>query len=203
MDRVAPLTITRAVWRQTRPTNELLDVAHPATHDSRYTAAGRVGVWYASLSERGAWAELFKHWGQEEVSPFEVRRRVGRVRVTDLRVLDLTDASVRRHLNVSEDDLIGDDWAPCQKISIQAHSVGFEGILAPSAALAGETTLVVFPEGIGKLDAEHSRVQRPPIRMLDVLTAIRLRSSSADTVGSLYRALAALARRVRGRRQRR
>src|SRR5262245_13148422 len=40
---------------------------------------GEPGVWYASSREQGAWAELFRHFVDEGVDPFEVRRRVGRV----------------------------------------------------------------------------------------------------------------------------
>lgn len=65
--------MSRPVWHQTRPGNVLLQFEDPATYDGRYHRAGGPGAWYASLTERGAWAELFRHWGQHELSPFEVR----------------------------------------------------------------------------------------------------------------------------------
>lgn len=68
--------------------------------------SGGAGVWYASSNERGAWAELFRHWGTDEVSPFEVRRRVGRARVSNLAVLDLTDTQVRDEMGVIVDDVV-------------------------------------------------------------------------------------------------
>jgi hypothetical protein len=68
------------------------------------------GVWYASNREQGAWAELFRHFVDEGVDPFEVRRRVGRVSV-DLHVLDLTDRMTRSHLGVDEADPVSDDCA--------------------------------------------------------------------------------------------
>jgi RES domain-containing protein len=154
-------------------------------------------VWYASLTERGAWAELFRHWGADEASPFEVRRRVGRVRVDGVAVLDLTDATVRNALGVTHDDLIGDDVARCQQLAQDARAAGFDGVLAPSGALAGETTLVVFGSSMANVAAEHSRVQRPPVRMVDVLTRIRVPEPAIDTVGRLFDALAALGRRLR------
>lgn len=187
------------VWHQTRPSNPLLRFEDPATYDGRYHRAGAPGAWYASLTERGAWAELFRHWGQHEISPFEVRRRVGRARVTDLVVLDLTDPTVRNHLGVIEAELTDDSWATCQTLANRARAAGFQGILAPSGALDGERTLVVFPEGMAKVVPEHSRVQRPPIRMLELLTRIRVPETVIDSVGPLYDALAALGRRL-GRR---
>lgn len=189
--------MSRAVWHQTRPSNALLEFADPAAYDGRYNRAGDPGVWYASLTERGAWAELFRHWGAEEVSPFEVRRRVGRARVDDLAVLDLTDAAVRDALGVTHDDLIGDDIARCQQLAEDARAAGFDGVLAPSGALAGETTLMVFAASMAKVAADHSRVQRPPVRMVDVLTRIRVPDPAIGTVGRLYDALAALGRRLR------
>jgi RES domain-containing protein len=156
-------------------------------------------VWYASFTERGAWAELFRHWGLDEVSPFEVRRRVGRARVMSLAVLDLTDPEVRAELRVREDELVGNDLTRCQELAAEARSAGLDGIVAPSGALDGETTLVVFASAMGKVVAEHSRVQRPPMRMLDVMTRIRLPETAIETVGRLYGALASLARRLRGR----
>jgi len=94
--------------------------------------------------------------------------------VEDLAVLDLTSAEVRAALGVEEAELTGDDWSRCQQIAADARAAGFDGLLAPSRALLGETTLVVFAHALAKVTAEHSRVQRPPIRMLDVLTRIRL-----------------------------
>lgn len=191
--------ITRHVWRQTRPKNALLDFDDPTSYPGRYNQAGDPGVWYASLTERGAWAELFRHWGADEVSPFEVKRRVGRAKVSDLAVLDLTDPEVREKLEVTIDDLVSDDLARCQELAVRAREAGFDGILAPSAALDGETTLAVFVSAIAKVEAEHSRVQRPPVRMLRVLERIRVPDAAIDTVGRLYEALVALSRRIGGR----
>lgn len=50
---------------------------------------------------------------------------------------------------------------------------------------------------MNKVVAEHSRVQRPPIRMVDILTSIRVPDAVIDSIGPLYDALAAVGRRVR------
>lgn len=77
--------------------------------------------------------------------------------------------------------------------------MGFDAVLAPSGALPDEITLVVFAHAMHKVTAEHSRVQRPPIRMIDMLDRIRLPEQAVETVGRLYEALRLLARRL-GRR---
>ena len=154
-------------------------------------------MWHASSTERGAWAELFRHWGEQEISPFEARRRVGRAEVTDLAVLDLTDPEVRDQPGVTVEELVRDDLRRCQELATMAREAGFEGVLAPSAALDGEITLAVFASAMGKVVAEHSRVQRRPIRMIRVLERIRVPDAAIDTVGRLYEALVALGRRLR------
>lgn len=125
-----------------------------------------------------------------------MRRRVG---VDALAVLDLTDPDVRDVLGVTEDELVADDVTRCQQLAADARDAGFDGLLAPSGALDGETTLAVFATAMGKVASEHSRLQRPPVRMIDVLTRIRLPEAAIDTVGRLYEALAALGRRLRRR----
>lgn len=67
------------------------------------------GVWYASNQEQAAWAELFRHFLDDDVDPFEVRRRIGAVTVTNLDVLDLTSPAVRDALGVTQDELTGDE----------------------------------------------------------------------------------------------
>ena len=197
MDNIPTRVITRVMWRQTRPSSSLLRCDDPTRYPGRYNRAGDPGVWYASSTERGAWAELFRHWGQDEISPFEVKRRVGRARVVDLAVLDLTDAQVRDELGVTAEDLISDDVTRCQELAAEAREAGFEGIIAPSAALDGEVTLAVFAAAMDKVVAEHSRIQRPPVRMIRVLERVRIPDGAIDTVGRLYEALVALGRRLR------
>jgi RES domain-containing protein len=160
-----------------------MDLASPAAGPGRYHRAGGPGAWYASTTERGAWAELFRHHTSTELSPFEVRRRIGRARVESLRVLDLTDPATREALSVTEADLTSDDLSRCQALGDAARAAGFEGMLAPSAALAGETTLVVFPSGMARLTEDHSRVQRPPARLRALVSRIR-RLGRAASPGS-------------------
>jgi hypothetical protein len=50
---------------------------------------------------------------------------------------------------------------------------GSRGILAPSAALAGEIILVVFPTAMAKVTEERSRVQRAPARLRALVSRVR------------------------------
>jgi RES domain-containing protein len=100
---------------------------------------------------------------------------VGRVRVEDLRVLDLTDPTVRDRIGVAEVDLVDDDLTVCQAIADEARSAGFDAILAPSAALPDETTLAVFRHASRRVTEEHSRIQRPPRTLARLLPRVRRR----------------------------
>ena len=99
-------------WRQGPTGHSLLSFADPAVTDGRYHRVGGPGVWYASDQEQAAWAELFRHFTQDGVDPFEVRRRTGNLTVVDLDVVDLTVPAVRRHLNLEVTDLNGVSTPP-------------------------------------------------------------------------------------------
>jgi hypothetical protein len=150
-----------------------------------------VATWYGSRTERGAWAELFRHFLDDGVSPFEVRRRVGRVDAQVI-VLDLTSKRILDALDVSVDDLIADDLTVCQDLAELAIEAGFEAIHGPAAPLERERTLAVFGTAIkanltGVLD---KGVRRAPIRMYDVLRVIRLPADRAERIGRFFDALA-------------
>lgn len=147
--------------------------ADPARSEGRYHRYGGPGVWYASDQEQAAWAELFRHFVDEGIDPFEVLRRVGAAEIDGLEVLDLTDDAVLKGLGFDRDDLVGDDYNLAQDLADLARAAGFEGLLAPSATLPGRRTLVVFAVGMSQLSFGPSRVRRPPPRMADLLTVIR------------------------------
>jgi RES domain-containing protein len=176
-------------WHQGPTRHPLTSCANPARGPGRYHRAREPGVWYASNQEQAAWAELFRHFVDDGIDPFEVRRRVGRVSV-DLKVLDLTDAQVRHHLGISESDLLSDDYTGTQALAAAARDAGFDGILAPAAALPGRQTLVVFVHAFPKVHAERSEIRQPPPRLADLLPLIRPHERVPEAVRRAYRTLA-------------
>lgn len=70
-------------------------------------------------------------------------RRLATIRIRLSRVLDLTNADVRAALDVTEADLTDEDPALSQLIGETAHHLGYEAILAPSAAGSGQA-LAIF-----------------------------------------------------------
>lgn len=54
-------------------------------------------------------------------------------------------------LAVSEHDLVGDDYSVTQAIASAARNAGFDGVLAPAAALPGRNTLAVFAHALSSV----------------------------------------------------
>lgn len=168
-------------WHHGPTRRPLTSCADPALGPGRYHRTGEPGVWYASSREQGAWAELFRHFLDDGVDPFEIRRRVGRVSV-DLQVLDLTDPVTRAHLGVTEEDLTAEELDLTQEIAAAAREAGFDAILAPAVALPGCHTLAVFAHALSSITAERSVIRQPPPRLADLLPVIRPHEAVPDTV---------------------
>lgn len=111
--------------------------------------------------------------------------------VDNLGVLDLTDPAVTSALGVTEAALVSDDYDVTLSIAVAAVEAGFNGILAPSAALTGRRTIVVFPNGMPAVTAGPSPVRQPPPRMTDLLTAIRAHPDVLGSVQGLLRSISA------------
>ncbi len=201
-DLVSRILPTQRFWHQGPVRRDVVSVPNSPQYGARFHVAAGPAAWYASSTQQGAWAELFRHFLDAGVDPFEVRRRVARVRVESLRVLDLTSDATRRSVGVSLDELHGDDYAACQRVAQLARERGFDGILAPSAALANNTTLVVFDTTLAKITVELSGVTVPPPRLADLLTRIRLHRDVPGAVRDLVHYLEALGGEAIRRRRR-
>jgi hypothetical protein len=144
-----------------------------------------------------------RHFLDEGVDPFEIRRRVGRVTVQALRVLDLTDPGVLAILDLTVADLVGDDYSMSQQLAVAALDAGFDGMLAPSAALPGRRTLVVFASAPrSTIVEESSAVRQPPPRLADLLRVIRPHIDMPSAVRDYLASLAALGSAAIRRRRR-
>jgi RES domain-containing protein len=163
-ERPTARLLSATVWHQCSPNRGLLDTADPAVTNGRYHQAGGSGVWYASSSANGAWAELFRHHEAGAIAPSEVIRRMGSARVRRLRILDLTNPRVREAFDISEAELTSDEPTQCQRVAEYAHASGYDAILAPSAALEGNQTVAIFASAMRKIAEVHSHVGTPPAR---------------------------------------
>jgi RES domain-containing protein len=136
-----------------------LPPARPAPAGGRYHRAGEPWPLYASLEPTTAWAEWRAATGGA-VDPATERRRLWRVDVRDLAVLDLRLHVARAAVGVELADLVGPREA-CQELAREARRLGADGIVVPSAARDRAWNLVVFPSGLGAVRPAGSRVRSP------------------------------------------
>lgn len=192
--------IAGTFFRQTSPKYRATDLPCRAEGDGRNHRDGREPPLYSSSSKDAAWGELFRHHFEADVSPFEVRRRLSTLRVTDLPVLDLTDPGVRARLGVTSDDLTDNDYSICQAITELAlrHPGRFGGILQPSAAIPGEQTLVVFQDRLpSHVRTTKEPVTTPPTRLFGLFELI-IDTLPVPVRGPLRKLAAAIQRELNG-----
>ncbi len=94
------------------------------------------------------------------IDPAGERRRLWRIDVDGLKVIDLRRPAVRSELDVELAELTG-PRAGAQSLATRALAIGAEGIVAPSAAHEGHWNLVVFPSAFARLRVAGSTATRP------------------------------------------
>lgn len=145
--------------RQTGVDIPALPPVRRAPTDGRYHRAGDPWPLYASLDPATAWAEWRAATGGA-IDPSTERRRLWRLDVAGLRVLDLRREEVRAALSVDLDELVG-PRARCQALAARAHRIGAEGMIVPSAARIGSWNLVAFPPALRAVTPVGSSVRAP------------------------------------------
>lgn len=141
--------------------DDLLSGDGSLKHGGRYNPKGAFRAIYGSLELDTATAELLAHHRRQgrpdpeaDVFPFVAVS----LEVEVERLLDLTNATVRRTLKVRKKDLVG-DWqamqdlgqeALTQALGRMAHAAGYQGLLVPSAAKPGGRNVVLFRDKVAK-----------------------------------------------------
>ena len=101
---------------------------------------------YWSLHPLGPWAEYLR-WQQitDEADLLTISGRVWAARF-DIDPGSLLELSfdTAPTWGVSAQQLVGDDHAPCQAAAVAIRAAGYRGLVAPSAALPGASTLALF-----------------------------------------------------------
>jgi len=153
-------------WRQCGRLNNPWVPEDIAFDHGRYHTKGKCPVWYASSCEVGSWAELQRH---SDIDPMNIYRYMTLVQVTEVQILDLTDAKVRNDFgNPAWNELTsGPPYELCQSIAALAfRDESVEGIRAPSAALQGHAILAlrreILYDGSRRVLECDRRVGTPP-----------------------------------------
>lgn len=98
---------------------------------------------YASLSRKVALAEA-EHQIQMQPNRPKARRTIYKISVRLANVVDISPPRVLEALGLTEDDLTGIEHAACQRVGGAVHHLGHDGMVAPSARLAG-LNLAIYP----------------------------------------------------------
>jgi RES domain-containing protein len=152
------------VWRYVPRGAHPLHVGFILLARGRWNRQDEYGCLYTSLSREGVVAEYGKELRRLglEASADQAKDLVS-LNVGVARVLDLTDVHERERFGVSLDTLTGDeedDLESCRLVADLARLGGYDAILSPSAALAGQRNLNLYIDG----RADHLSLLEGPER---------------------------------------
>ena len=100
---------------------------------------------YFTLDAAAPLAEFVRHEDlRDPADAAEIRVRTWQLRVREGAVVDLSGPDRAARQRVSWDDLVADDWEPCQRLGREVQAAGGRGVVAPNAALPGSLSLTVF-----------------------------------------------------------
>ncbi|HET7138508.1 MAG TPA: RES family NAD+ phosphorylase [Gaiellaceae bacterium] len=111
----------------------------------RWHQIGSHATQYLSVDPDGAWAELIRHEGlrtEEEVDLVRIQMWAAIVRQANL--VDYSTFENAERSGFSPAALIDDDWGTCQAEGERLRSLGYAGVVAPSAALPGAINVTLF-----------------------------------------------------------
>lgn len=110
----------------------------------RWHRRGDPPTQYWSMTPDGAWAELIRTENlRSEANLDLVRMPMWACRAPMIGLLNLTDIDVQDAQGITEQELVGDDWTPCQALGGAIRGAG-TGVIAPCAALDGHANVTIF-----------------------------------------------------------
>jgi RES domain-containing protein len=119
---------------------------NPNRHPGRWNHAGAPATQYLALHPLGTWAEYLRWHGIRDADRArQLRLGVWAIRINadDLLDIGFDDA---HNLGLRPEDLVADDWGPCQAAAerLRSDRTRPNALRVPSAALPGARNLVIF-----------------------------------------------------------
>ncbi len=117
----------------------------PNSEPGRWHRVGDGATQYLSTTVDGAWAELIRAEGLRSEQEIELVRMP--MWVAEVHVQRIADYSTFEKAEASgfpPDALIDDDHSRCREEGRRLREGGFQGVVAPSAALSGSNSLTLF-----------------------------------------------------------
>lgn len=117
----------------------------PNSEPGRWHQVGDAPTQYLSTTVDGAWGELIRAEGLHSEQEVElVRMTMWAAEVHVQRIADYSTFEKAEAANFSPDALIDDDYSRCQAEGRRLREAGFQGVLAPSAAMTSSRSLTLF-----------------------------------------------------------
>ncbi len=150
VSELLPLTFTGLLYRHTSPGFNPLSTEGARLLGGRWNPIG-VRALYLGDSAECAYAEFRLMVQGQGGQPEDFPRLLHTVAVRELRVVDLTSEVVLRRLDLGDSDFEPGVHAACQRVAAAVYALGYQGLLAPSAAGIDLIVVAAYPDL-----AEHS-----------------------------------------------
>jgi hypothetical protein len=138
-----PIRFTEEAFRYSVYDTPLWARAH--TQDGRWHIARASPTQYFGVTPDACWADLIRHENlRTEHELAMVRMPLWLLQLSEQRIADYGMFARAEAAGFPPDALIDDDWGRCQVEGDRLRSLGYRGVLAPSAALPGDLTLTLF-----------------------------------------------------------
>jgi RES domain-containing protein len=146
----------RSVAHHRAEPNEILSGEGSFRNGGRWNAPGSVRAVYASITPETAIAEClahFRYYGFRDDAAMP--RLIVAIEFRLGKVIDLTNAAIRRRLKVTSVEIWGEDWRKtqdrgheslAQAIGRALAEAGMEAIITPSVQVRQSVNIVYFPE---------------------------------------------------------
>jgi hypothetical protein len=119
--------------------------ARPNTESGRWHLARTRSTQYLCLSPDGCWANLIRQENlRTELDAALIRTPLWVLKINEERIADYSTFEKVEAAGFPPDALVDEDWERCQAEARRLEDLGFRGVLAPAAALPGETALTLF-----------------------------------------------------------
>lgn len=118
--------------------------ARANTRAGRWNTSREASVPYLAMEPNGAWAELIRAEDLRSEDDVETVRMPLWVAAVDEVLVDYSTFEKADAAGFESAALIDDNWAACQDEGRRLRELGYGGVVTPSAALPGATSVVIF-----------------------------------------------------------
>jgi len=113
--------------------------------EGRWNRPGEGPTQYWCLDPSGPWAELVRHEDLRREAELDlVRATLWVCRWSIGPVADMGTFEKAAEWGIDPRILVQDDWTRCQRLATELRALGYAGVVAPSAALPGSTSMIGF-----------------------------------------------------------